>query len=134
MGTLLHRCVFVTLLAVLAAGILAGQTDVEALIIKAAQGDADAQFNLGVMYENGQGVPQGYAEAVKWYRKAAEQGFAPAQHNLGVMYQKGQGVPQGEAEAVKWWRKAAEQGFEQCSRNSCDARVPRASSCVNGSQ
>ena len=63
------------------------------------------------MYANGQGVPQDYAEAVKWYRKAAEQGDATAQSNLGVMYEKGQGVPQDYAEAVKWWRKAAaEQG------------------------
>ncbi len=51
----------------------------------AAQGDAHAQFNLGVMYDKGRGVSQDYAEAVKWYRKAAEQGHASAQHNLGVM-------------------------------------------------
>ena len=52
----------------------------------AKQGDADAQFYLGLMYYEGQGVPQDYAEAVKWYRKAAEQGNALAQVNLGVMY------------------------------------------------
>ena len=46
---------------------------------------------------NGQGVPQDYAEAVTWYRKAAEQGDADAQYNLGVMYAKGQGVPQDYA-------------------------------------
>ena len=58
----------------------------------------------------GQGVPQDYAEAVKWYRLAAEQGYAAAQYNLGVMYDNGQGVPQDYAEAVKWYRLAAEQG------------------------
>ena len=42
----------------------------------AEQGDAEAQYNLGVMYDNGQGVAQDYAEAVKWYRRAAEQGDA----------------------------------------------------------
>ena len=59
-----------------------------------------AQYNLGVMYENGRGVPQNDAEAVKWYRKAAEQGLASAQNNLGVMYANGEGVPQNDAEAV----------------------------------
>jgi TPR repeat protein len=56
------------------------------------------------MYEFGQGVSQDYAEAVKWYRLAAEQGIAFAQYNLGGMYRKGRGVPQDNAEAVKWWR------------------------------
>ena len=51
----------------------------------ANQGNASAQFNLGIMYRIGQGVPQDYAEAMKWYRKAAEQGDASAQFNLGVM-------------------------------------------------
>src|SRR5690242_20971984 len=52
----------------------------------AEQGDADAQFRLGVMYESGQGVPRSDAEAIKWYRKAAEQDDAVAQFNLGIMY------------------------------------------------
>ena len=52
----------------------------------AEQGDADAQFNLGVMYDEGDGVPQDYKEAFKWYRLAAEQGDAFAQFELGVMY------------------------------------------------
>ena len=60
----------------------------------AESGDAKAQHNLGVMYENGQGVPQDYAEALKWFRLAADQGDAKAQHNLGVMYYYGEGVPQ----------------------------------------
>jgi len=51
------------------------------------------------------------AEAVKWYRKAAEQGHALAQTNLGFMYEKGDGVPKDAAEAVKWYRKATEQGL-----------------------
>ena len=69
------------------------------------------------MYDKGQGVPQDYAEAVKWYRKAADQGNAPAQSNLGLMYDKGQGVPQDYAEAVKWFRKAAEQGDAPAQSN-----------------
>ena len=58
-------------------------------------GDKIAQYNLGVMYENGRGVPQDYKEAVKWYTKCAEQGAADAQYNLGVMYANGREVPQG---------------------------------------
>jgi TPR repeat protein len=80
---------------------------------RAEQGDAAAQFNLGVMYAKGQGVAQDYAEAATWYRKAAEQGYAPAQCKLGTMYSQGHGVTQDYAEAMKWYRKAAEQG--QCT-------------------
>ena len=76
----------------------------------ADRGNADAQNNLGVMYANGQGVPQNFAEAVTWYRRAAEQGDVLAQALLGVRYAKGQGVEQDYAEAVKWYRRAAKQG------------------------
>ena len=73
----------------------------------ADQGRADAQFNLALMYANGQGVPQDHAEAMTWYRKAAEQGDAAAQLNLGVMYHVGQGVPQDYVQAHKWYNLAA---------------------------
>ena len=76
----------------------------------AEQGHANAQFNLGVMYENGWGVPEDHAEAVRWYRPAAEQGHTKAQFNLGVMYDRGQGVPQDYAEARRWYHLAAEKG------------------------
>ena len=69
------------------------------------------------MYDNGQGVPQNYAEALKWYRLAADQGDASAQNNLGVMYAKGQGVPQNYAEALKWYRLAADQGNASAQSN-----------------
>ena len=62
------------------------------------------------MYAVGLGVAQDDAEALKWYRKAAEQGIVAAQYDLGVMYGNGQGVAQDDAEAVRWVRKAAEQG------------------------
>jgi hypothetical protein len=77
----------------------------------AEQGDADAQFHLGVMYESGQGVLRNDVEAIKWYRKAAEQGDAVAQFNLGIMYSKGEGVPQNDGEAAHWYRLAADQGL-----------------------
>jgi hypothetical protein len=75
----------------------------------ADQGDAVAQHNLGVIYENGLGVPQNYAEAVKWYRLAAEQGYGLSQFNLGLLYDKGRGVSQNDVEAVKWYSLAANQ-------------------------
>ena len=55
-------------------------------------------------------MPENDAEAIKWYRKAADHGFAEAQYNIGVMYANGTGVPENDALAVKWYRKAAEQG------------------------
>ncbi len=73
----------------------------------AAQGHAYAQYNLGGMYHEGQGVPRDYAEAVKWYRKAAKQGYAQAQHNVGVMYGEGTGVPQNNVQAHMWFTLAA---------------------------
>jgi len=62
------------------------------------------------MFYNGRGVPQNYAEAMKWYRLAADQGQARAQSGLGGMYASGQGVPKNDAEAIKWFRLAANQG------------------------
>ena len=77
---------------------------------KAAAGDANAQYMLGLTYDLGQGVPENKAEAVKWYRLAAAQGLADAQLSLGAMYEYGQGVPEDKTEAVKWFRLAAAQG------------------------
>ena len=82
---------------------------VDSLKEEAAQGDADAQFTLGVRYSRGRGVPQDYAEALKWYRLAANQGKAAAQLNLGVMYHEGEGVPRDYVQALKWYRLAAAQ-------------------------
>ena len=83
----------------------------------AEQGDAKAQYNLGQMYYEGQGVPQDHKEAVKWYRLAAEQGFAKGQYNLGTMYAEGEGIPQDYKEAVKWTRLAADQGDADAQYN-----------------
>jgi len=71
---------------------------------------------IGVMYANGQGVPQDDIEAVKWHRKAAEQGLADAQNNLGVAYANGQGVPQDFSEAYVWYSlSAANNGPEKAT-------------------
>ena len=83
----------------------------------AEQGDATAQSNLGVMYANGQGVPQDYPQALIWTRKAADQGDAAAQNNLGVMYRDGQGVALDYAQAAIWFRKAADHGDAVAQNN-----------------
>ncbi len=82
----------------------------------AEQGDAYAQYNLGFMYDNGEGVPRDYAEAARWYRKAANQGEADARFNLGVMYSEGQGVPQDYAQAHMWFSLAGAQGDKQAAK------------------
>ena len=83
----------------------------------AEQGDASAQYNLGLMYQNGQGVPQDYKTAVKWYTLAAEQGYASAQNNLGTMYGNGTGVIQDNVYAHMWWNIAASSGDKDASEN-----------------
>jgi TPR repeat protein len=68
----------------------------------AEQGNVSAQYNLGVMYENGTGTPQNYKIAVKWYTLAAEQGFAGAQYNLNTQYSLGQGITENYIKAHMW--------------------------------
>ena len=74
------------------------------------QGHAEAQVRLGGAYSAGEGVSQDRAEAIRWWRRAAEQGRAETQYLLGLMYHLGLGVPQNYLEAVRWSRLAAEQG------------------------
>jgi TPR repeat protein len=63
-----------------------------------------------MMHENGRGLLQDYAEAIKWYRLAAEQGDAGAQSNLGAMYANDEGVPQDRTKAARLFQLAADQG------------------------
>ena len=79
--------------------------------------NANVQFCLGWMYENGLGVEKDEKEGVKLYRKAAEKGISIAQNNLGCMYVNGRGVDKDEAEAVKWFRKAAVKGNDSAKQN-----------------
>ncbi len=83
----------------------------------AESGDAEAQNNLGVMYKKGLGVSEDYAEAVKWYRLAADQKYGDAQGNLGVMYHDGRGVPQDYGEAFAWFSVAAAFGDANAAKN-----------------
>src|SRR5215470_460429 len=71
------------------------------------KGDAPARFTLGVMYGEGRGVPQDFAEAAHWYKLAAEQGDAQAEYNLGLAYARGEGVTQDVVEAHMWFNLAA---------------------------
>ncbi len=73
----------------------------------AEQGLSQAQYNLGLMYAEGEGVAQDYQEAVRWYRLAAEQGHASGQFSLGAMYIAGQGVPKDYVLAHMWMNMAA---------------------------
>ena len=79
----------------------------------AEAGQAEAQFSLGEMYSEGQGVPQDYARAYRWYRQAAAQGHAEAQHSLGELYALGHGPQQSYAKALEWYVKAAAQGHAE---------------------
>lgn len=69
------------------------------------------------MYNLGLGVPQDYAEAVRWYRLAAEQGNSVAQRNLGAMYRNGHGVPQDYTSAHLWYNIAAANGHESAGES-----------------
>jgi len=80
----------------------------EELLQKAEAGDARAQYTLGMMYADGDGIEQDYTEALKWFKKAATQEYAPAQKAVGVMYCDG--LDQDYAEAVKWFQQAADNG------------------------
>ncbi len=79
---------------------------------KADQGDVDAQYNLGIIYYHGEGVPRNYEEALSWFHKAAEQNDADAQYNLGFMYGRGEGIEKSHAQSVAWFKRAAEQGHK----------------------
>ncbi|WP_408591282.1 hypothetical protein [Novosphingobium sp.] len=76
----------------------------------AAMGYAAAMYNLGVLYENGQGVPQDYVQARRWYAQAAAKGDAVAMYNLGVLYGNGKGGPEDYAQARRWYALAAAKG------------------------
>ena len=76
----------------------------------AETGDATAQVNLGVMYNQGHGVVQDDNEALRWFKLASEQGYSPAQWRLAIMYKTGTGVAQNYEEAFKLFKLVAEQG------------------------
>lgn len=76
----------------------------------AAKGNAEANFMIGLMYSNGEGVERSNEEAIAWYRKAADAGHRAAQRELGRCYFKGEGVPKDRDQAIRWFREAGKQG------------------------
>ena len=81
-----------------------------ALRKSAEEGDASAQYRLGLLYQGGVGVPQNYRKAKGWFEQAAKQGHVGAQADLGTLYLQGAGTPQSAQMAVFWLSQAAEQG------------------------
>jgi len=76
----------------------------------AEKGDVVALFYIALMYENAEGLPQNYPQAMFLYRQAADKGYAPAQCNLGFMYETEAASDRSYKDAAFWYRKAAEQG------------------------
>jgi len=90
----------------------------QALIAAAQAGNVDAQSQLGDIYRVGdEFTKQDYAEALRWYRLAAEQGEPNAENNLGAMYDNAFGVPKDMAEAARWYRLSADQGLSTAQFN-----------------
>ena len=92
-------------------------------LLKAAeQGQAQAEYSLGLAYFKGLGVSENHAEAVKWWHKAAGQGHATAEVNLSEIYETGDGVTPDFVAAYKWAKLAAAQGREEAHKK-CEALV-----------
>lgn len=114
---LLAFIVAVLLSQYLASAVSFDEEDFKRARKEADQGDPNAALALGMMYHTGEGTPQNYDEAVKWYRRAADKGNPIAQNSLGVMYLQGQGVAINYLEAVRLIRAAAEKGNARAQLN-----------------
>ena len=84
--------------------------ETETLLANAERGSAEDQYQLGMRYERGAGVPQSYLDAARWYRLAAMQGYRDGEYKLCAMSERGQGLPQDYQEALRWCGLAADQG------------------------
>jgi len=83
----------------------------------AEAGDAEAQYNLAILYRSGRGVAKDLDASRRWFLRAAQQGLAAAQYQLGYLYDTGEGVEQSDRYAFLWYRKAAEQGHPKAQTN-----------------
>ena len=93
------------------------RTSAKLILPLAKKGFANAQYNMGVMYEKGKGVEKNLNKAKKWFQFAADQGLPKAQYNLGLMYGKGKGVEKDYNKAIKWMTLAADQGNGKAQTN-----------------
>ena len=116
-GMMKHILLALLLLFGMTGVVTADDYELHLLRTAAETGNMKAQYDLALMYDKGQGVPQDYQQAVRWYTKAAEAGNMKAQHNLALMYDNGQGVPQDYQQAVRWYAKAAEAGNTKAQYN-----------------
>ena len=91
--------------------------DMKNILAGALNGNADAQYNLGIMYASGLGVIQDYNEAVKWFRLSSSQGNAQAQEIYGLMYASGRGVTQDYVRAHMWLNISASSGYKNAEAN-----------------
>jgi TPR repeat protein len=80
----------------------------------ANKGDTRAQFNLGLLYVDGLGVPLDYYQAVRWFERSAQQDYAKAQLNLGIMYRDGKGVKRDYVQAYMWFNVCAAKSETKC--------------------
>lgn len=83
----------------------------------AEKDNADAQYNLGILYQKGLGVEKNPKTAFIWYKRASANGHSDAMYNLGIMYNKGRVVYRSPKDAVKWWRKSAQLGNAEAQFN-----------------
>lgn len=102
------------------AGLKAYQSNDFATAVKewrplAEKGSAAAEFNLGLLYYDGHGVPQEFTEAAQWFERSADQGYNKAQYNLGEMYAVGKGVKRDYVQAYKWLSVCASGGNSTCA-------------------
>ena len=87
---------------------------IELYEMAAKRGNAAAQYQLGLFYQEGSyGLTQSSKRAIEYYTLAAEQGYIDAQYNLGHMYVRGDGIEQSNSKAREWWTKSAAQGNEE---------------------
>ena len=98
------------------------EIDLDSLRQEAEQGDVEAQYKLGYAYYDGKGVPQDYAESLKWFRKAAEQWNAKAQYSLGNSYYNGKGGPKDYVKAHMWYNLAASKSEGQTRKDAVTMR------------
>ena len=93
----------------------------------AEQGEAEAQYQLGMMHERGRGVPKDYKQALKWIRLTAEQGHAGAQYWLAVMYRNGLGVLKDSIQAYAWFNIAGANGDKEANEIKAELNLTPAS-------
>ena len=90
----------------------------------ATQSYPRSEYNMGMIYSRGEGVPKSMGESLRWYRKAANQGYVRAQRKLGNFYAQGVGVPRNYARAYMWYNLAAAAGDSE-ARAARDRLTPK---------